>query len=137
MEKLIKITLEKIKKLKHNMEMSEGNCSTGYNPFVDLLTEIQEIENLLKKQVEFDKNNVISWQNCDDVKIGDEGYFADDLEDLIEAFKNHDSDYFGTVEDIYSEKSDNFSGLSDSIFKKSDNDCYYFRYFYPTNKFCK
>lgn len=116
MEQFIQNILKKVANLKHNMEMAEGCCDTGYNPFINLLEEIQEIEDFLKMQIEFDKRNVKSWQNMENVEVGQKGYFGNNLIDIS------DSEFFGKLEKINSD--------GEYPFKKSDID-FNFRYFYP------
>lgn len=122
MEQFIQNILKKVANLKHNMEMAEGCCDTGYNPFINLLEEIQEIEDFLKMQIEFDKRNVKSWQNMENVEVEQKGYFGNNLVDLSDAVKYFNSEFFGKLENINSD--------GEYPFEKSDID-FNFRYFYP------
>ena len=50
--------------------------------------------------MEFDKSKVYTLLNADEVKIGSEGYFADNLECLKEIIELKRDDYYGKIDNI-------------------------------------
>lgn len=50
--------------------------------------------------MEFDKSRIYTMVNADEVKLGSEGYFADNIYYLQQAVQHNEKGYFGKVEDI-------------------------------------
>ena len=67
--------------------------------------------------MEFDKSKVYTLLNADEVKIGSEGYFADNLEDLKDMVESERGEYCGKIDSIEAE------GYS-YRFRKKDKYCY-------------
>lgn len=50
--------------------------------------------------MEFDKSRIYTVVNADEIKLGSEGYFADNLYSLQQAVQHDDKEHFGKVDDI-------------------------------------
>lgn len=70
--------------------------------------------------MEFDKSKVYTLLNADEVKIGSEGYFADNLEDLKDIVERERVEYYGKIGSIGSIEVESYS----CRFHKKDKYCY-------------
>lgn len=77
--------------------------------------------------MKFEKSNIKTVLDIDELSVGDEGYFAYGLLDLKDFVERENKKFYGKILDI------NLENESDDCFK-SDIDGIYRFYFYPVKK---
>ena len=77
--------------------------------------------------MKFEKNNIKTILDIDELSVGDEGYFADGLLELKDIVERENTKFYGKIVDIAIESE------SDDCFKSDKNGIYKY-YFYPVKK---